>query len=313
MAFSFAVHGDIARCPYRFPGEVFVFTDPESHRASSAQLKSAMSGADHPDWSPRERVDPPCFMYLVNIPSHERSLNPSVARGLILIVCLGMLIGMGPCLAGAEQRPKQDSVITFDIPEQPLDSALEAYMQTTGLQVLYRSTLTSSLTSNGVRGRLTAREALEMLLAGSNLAARYTVDGAFTITAIPSGEVTAVQNPPPRRVIIDYDAFLATIQDRIIASLCGNAVTRPGRYRAALQFSIEPSGTLDDLSLLDSTGNVTRDRLIPDLLQGLMIGEAPPATMPQPVTMLIVPRRPEFPDECPDRRLQPDSLHDGLN
>jgi hypothetical protein len=62
---------------------------------------------------------------------------------------------------------------------QSLNAALEIYMQATGLQVLYRNALTASRISTPVVGRLTPRQALDELLVGTNLAARYS-DAAGT-------------------------------------------------------------------------------------------------------------------------------------
>lgn len=211
-------------------------------------------------------------------------------------------------MPGAAQSQATETL--FDIPAQPLDSALEAYMRATGLQGFYKSASTMSLTSHAVKGRFTSEEALEMLLAGTDLAARYPIEGTFTIVA-PSSERDALSRtrPPPLRITA-YNTFLGLVQGQVIASLCGNPATRPGSYRAALQISIGAAGVIDDASLLSTTGDVARDRVIADALLGVNIGEAPPPTMPQPVTMLISPRRPGAPDGCRDR-LSPGSFADG--
>jgi hypothetical protein len=192
------------------------------------------------------------------------------------------------------QSQASDQKIQFDIPAQPLDSALEAYMQATGLQVLYPSELATSRRSSPVTGQLTSRGAIEMLLSGTDLTIHYTADGAFTVRPLPAAPDHVAAGPR----FADYDAFLGRTQQRIIASLCRSLTTRPGSYRAVLQFSIAPAGFIDDASLLGSTGDTARDRAVMDLLRGLTIGQAPPANMPQPVTMLIGPRAPGGSDEC---------------
>ncbi|MDI4234817.1 STN domain-containing protein [Bradyrhizobium sp. Arg237L] len=182
--------------------------------------------------------------------------------------------------------------IEFDIPAQPLDVALEAYIQATGLQILYKSALTASRNSSPVTGKFTPQRAIERLLAGTDLAASHTSEGAFTIRPL------AVE--PDRAVgaqrVVDYDAFLGLTQQRIIRSLCQNAMTRPGGYRAALQFSIGSTGLIEDPALLDTTGDDVRDRSLRGALWGLSIGQSPPANMPQPVTMIIARR--SYQDEC---------------
>jgi hypothetical protein len=211
---------------------------------------------------------------------------------LVLCIAVAILLwNVAPCWAQSRASIRE---MQFDIPEQPLDAALEAYIQVTGLQVLYQSALVMSRSSTAVRGQFTSEKAIERLLAGTNLVARYTAEGAFTI----GPPASAQDDAPIGRKIVDYDLFLGRAQQRIVASLCRNAITRPGNYRAVLQFSIGPAGLVDGALLLGSTGDEARDRLVPNLLRGMAIGQAPPPAMPQPVTMLIAPRGAEFADEC---------------
>jgi hypothetical protein len=182
----------------------------------------------------------------------------------------------------------QSPEISFDIPAQPLDAALEAYTRATGLQVLYRNALTVSRTSAAVSGRFTPQAALDRLLSGTNLAARYTTESAFTLIAVTVAEKT----------VLEYDVFLGGVQQRIVASLCGGSTTRPGDYRVALQFSIGPTGALYGTSLLGSSGDHVRDQAIAAALTGLVVGHGPPVDMPQPVTMLIRPGRVGGESDC---------------
>jgi TonB family protein len=218
-------------------------------------------------------------------------------RGVLLFaVWLGVSVGLNS-VASLAQQGSGAARVEFDIAAQPLDQALETYMQATGLQVLYRSDLTASLTSNVVRGRLEPREALHQLLTGTGLTARYTAEGAFTVVATAVGGARDAM-PSPGRLVADYESYLGYVQQQIIASLCRNTATRLGQYRAALQFTIGPSGNLEDASLIGSTGDAARDGTIARVLQTVAVDAAPPAQMPQPVTMLIVPRQDGRPDEC---------------
>ncbi|MEW6644097.1 MAG: STN domain-containing protein [Pseudomonadota bacterium] len=185
-------------------------------------------------------------------------------------------------LAHAEHAPMGPD-LAFDIPAQPLDGALESYMQTTGLQVLYASALSASRVSAQVRGRLSSREALDELLVGTGLAARTTAEGAFTLVALtrPRGV--------PSRQVASFESYLGRVQDEIIAALCRHPGTRPGSYRAALQFSIGAAGTIREAALLGPSGDASRDEEIVARLRGLRVGQAVPRDMPQPVTMLISP------------------------
>lgn len=220
---------------------------------------------------------------------------------LLFVLCVIVTTICADWLMTPAHAQSQGPETFFDIPEQPLDAALEAYMRATGLQGFYKSISTTSFRSSAVKGWLSPREALDALLTGTNLTVRYPIDGAFTIVAPPDEHGVAVQASPPGRRIIDYNAFLGVVQDRIMVSLCQYPTTRPGPYRAALQFSIGSTGVINDALLLDTTGDALRDRAITKALRGLIVGDAPPPAMPQPITMLVKPRRPGFPDDCHDR------------
>lgn len=220
--------------------------------------------------------------------------NDVVARLRRHFLCLATLSFVVPIAQPARAQPREPE-LQFDIPAQPLDVALEAYMQITGLQVLYKSALTNARVSPGLKGRFTPRQALSKLLAGTSLTARYTTESAFTL--LPA----SIARARPVRRIDSYEAYLGDAQNHIVAALCKDAATRPGTYRVALQFSIGQSGLIGDAFLLDTTGDRIRDQAIVAALHGLPIGEGPPTNMPQPVTMLISPRASGLPDEC--RRL----------
>ncbi|MFW7268159.1 TonB-dependent siderophore receptor [Gluconacetobacter sp. Hr-1-5] len=63
------------------------------------------------------------------------------------------------------------SLRNFDIPAQPLSAALMRFVQQAGLQVTADSALLRGVNTSGVHGRLTPRQALGQLLAGTGLAA----------------------------------------------------------------------------------------------------------------------------------------------
>lgn len=68
----------------------------------------------------------------------------------------------------------------FDIPAQPLISALTAFAQRTGLRLAYGAELAEGIASPGVSGEMTAQEALKRLLSGTGLTWRFT--DARTVT-----------------------------------------------------------------------------------------------------------------------------------
>lgn len=85
-----------------------------------------------------------------------------------------------PWLAG--QLAQAEQVRTFDIPAQQLSDALAAFGQQADLQVAVDSALVSGRESPGVQGSYTPRQALERLLAGTDLAYRFPEAATVTLS-----------------------------------------------------------------------------------------------------------------------------------
>ena len=68
----------------------------------------------------------------------------------------------------------------FDIAPQPLASALIRFSETTGVQLFFDASMARDLQSPGVKGTLTAEDALGRLLSGTGLSYRFT--NATTVT-----------------------------------------------------------------------------------------------------------------------------------
>jgi iron complex outermembrane recepter protein len=129
-----------------------------------------------------------------------------MVRGVLpALAVVGALMG-GTALA-QERR--------FDIPPQPLASALSSYAQVTGLRLAYPAGLAAARRSPGVSGSLEPRDALLRLLAGTGLAPREADGGAVTLVALPEAaprsaedgavqlpEVQVIDNAGPRNGII---------------------------------------------------------------------------------------------------------------
>jgi secretin/TonB-like protein len=185
----------------------------------------------------------------------------------------------------------------FDIPSQPLELALDAYGAASRLQVLYESALTAGRRSAELKGTYTQQAALQQLLSGTGLDFNVTADRAFTLVLVPT-------RPPleQSRPIADYSQFLGGVQTGLIAALCRRPETRPGAYRLALQFWIGGSGQIETPHLLSSTGVASRDAAITGMLERMALGQAPPAGMPQPITMVLRAGARGGDDECAGAR-----------
>jgi iron complex outermembrane receptor protein len=77
-----------------------------------------------------------------------------------------------------------DSTQAFSIPAQPLSAALFAYSEQASIQVMATTADLADITTQGVSGKQTAREALEALLRGTGL--KFKVVSAAAVTLEPS-------------------------------------------------------------------------------------------------------------------------------
>jgi iron complex outermembrane receptor protein len=122
-----------------------------------------------------------------------------VALGLLL----SCLIGSVPVAALAQDQPPtgiqhllEEKV--YDIPPQPLGSALNEFAETSGLQASFPSDLAAGRHSVGVTGRYTAEKALEALLVGTGLTHRYVNTNTVTLQRVEdAGTLTVAANEQP--------------------------------------------------------------------------------------------------------------------
>lgn len=208
----------------------------------------------------------------------------------------------------AEEGPlaRAGRTIAFRIPAQSLAGALQAYGQTTGIQVLYESNSALGRTSVAVEGTYAADEALNLLLTGTELKVRYIRPDAITL-ALPS--VEGVGYAPPAAPLATSDLSLGRLRVRrngdaddaarlqdysqrvqmdIHNALRKNARTRDGNYRAVLDIWIDPARTIERTEIFRSTGDHERDVAVLAALRGLTISKPAPANTPQPVRVAIV-------------------------
>lgn len=233
------------------------------------------------------------------------ALRPSAVvtnfRGVALAVATASST-VAPIPASAQQDAAGQ--IAFDIPAQPLPLALGAFSHATGQAVLVDEILTSGRQSAAVKGWLAPGLALETLLQGSGLAVRYVNAGSFTLAPAGVARGSAPQSVARDAGIgadgrpSDYRSYFAAVQASLRAALCQRQETRPGLYRVGLRLWLGPSGAVTRSELLSSTGNRNRDAMLAQVLSTVIIDEPPPATLPQPVTVVLMGHRPETADEC---------------
>jgi len=210
-----------------------------------------------------------------------------VVRSWVLALAAVCLVS-----ASALAEPLESRVQTFDLPSQPLDSALRSFCDLTGIQLLYESARTTGRWSSPLTGTFTTQAALQRLLKGTGLVARTTASEAFTLvpdeSAPPSPDRTEASALPldMPRMWRPFFPFLGSAQADIIAALCAANLLHPGQGSLSVRFRIAPSGGIAPVRLLHSSGDRVRDAAVIEALNRLTL-DSPPPNLPQPVTLSI--------------------------
>lgn len=188
--------------------------------------------------------------------------------------------------------------IRFDLPAQPLAQTLQVFGRMTELAVIVPSPLLEGRTSAPVSGSYLPRDALRLVLAGTGLRAEFTGVDEAIIAPDPDAPVPASAAVP---VVIPassidgmpdgpgYSAYAAMVQTRLTEALCASDLTRPGDYRLVAQLRLNDAGTVVASDLVESTGLPSRDAAIAQRLRTLTLDAAPPAGLPEPITILLRP------------------------
>jgi hypothetical protein len=209
----------------------------------------------------------------------------------VLVIAMSLFIALKTAVHA--QQGGTSVEIEFNIPSQPLESALDAYSEASRLQILYETALTAGRRSAELKGKYPQETALRVLLSGTGLDFTFTEDRAFTL-------VPAKLQPPNEssRSIASYNQFLGGVQAGVMTALCRRSETRPSGFRLAFQFWISDSGAIRNPHLLSTTGLASRDAAVMDVLARVVFDRSPPAGMPQPVTMVLGARPYGRDDEC---------------
>ncbi|HXH46565.1 MAG TPA: hypothetical protein VNK51_22355 [Bradyrhizobium sp.] len=181
-----------------------------------------------------------------------------------------------------------ESTVAFDIPSLAIEDALLAFGAASGIEVFVDGSAVVGLRSSPVKGMLTARRALEVLLTGTGLKAHSVGERAISLS---------VEAKPGRGA--DFRDYSALLQQTALRRLCVMPELRLGSFRIAMTFRISPSGAVETPTLLSSTGDSARDSRIVKALQAMTVAK-PPAALPQPVIMVILPRASSETGDCAD-------------
>lgn len=228
-------------------------------------------------------------------------------------------LAMSALLLGSPMRPanaqKSDGSVPaasrmrlFNIPAQPLRSALEAYGSVTGYQIIYDSRLAEGRRSTAVVGLFAPDTALRMMLVGTDLAMRFSGPGDVTILSLaqlraetarnaaadpdrPNGELMLdtlhVDVAPGAAARADFTAYGRTARTEIGRALRENDFTAHRIYQVQIDFWVDDKGKVRRPVLLRPAGQRVLDRAILDVIRAIVMREPPPAGMPQPIRVTI--------------------------
>jgi hypothetical protein len=199
---------------------------------------------------------------------------------LMLMFCVAVTVFASSGFA--QNPPGPESSTDFDIPAQPLATALEAFSAASRYQILVAEHDLATIRSNAVKGVLPPREALARMISGTGLKAKFTAAYAAIIVLDAHSASIVV---PSRKDEADYNA---TLQNAVMVALCEDTATYPGSYRAALDLWVTSAGRIERAALLNSTGDPVRDKRIVAAVR-VLNAPPPPPGLPQPTTLLVLP------------------------
>jgi hypothetical protein len=213
---------------------------------------------------------------------------------LVLVAWIGASISQisplaaGEVMASTESRFATSMPVSFDIPAQPLVSALNTYSSVMHMGLFYDGALVTGRQSSPVQGALSPPDALRRLLNGTGLVARVTDVETITISrpdASPAQELAAVKSRST-----GYWPYLSRIQVSVREAFCRHGATQSETGDVLLRFWIGPTGAVARAELSTPGGAGVLNAAYAEVISKLDVGQSPPPNMPQPVTMMIMAR-----------------------
>lgn len=224
-------------------------------------------------------------------PTHRRAATGNALSACLLMTLMTLMTFVRPAASADGADATAHAPLRFDLPAQPLDAALVAFGEVTGYSVLVSSQLAAGRVASPVRGDYTPAEALQRLLAGTQLGARFSGSNAFTLLALADAPVAPAPVPAESaQAPTPLQGYAAVLQRSLTRALCRLHPDAFGRYRLAFQLWLDERGKVRDVHVLVPSGVEQRDRAVLQRLRSLLMDGAPPASLPQPLTILLTPR-----------------------
>lgn len=202
-------------------------------------------------------------------------------RCMIVWCMIALSAGLLVRRAIAQPLPANEEV-PFDIDAQPLADALVGYARIAGVEILMDDGIVAGRRSDAISGTFHPTVALRRMLANTGLEIRYVDRGTITLVPhhLPNGDAGDLDDR--------YASFTVALQAAVAQTMCSYDGPLPGSGRVTAQLWIAPSGAVARTLMLASDGN--DDAAIVRRLDTLKVGQAPPAGLPQPATIVFARR-----------------------
>ena len=123
-------------------------------------------------------------------PRHPESRPASMLAVGVRAIVAGIFLSMLSWAGAAEPSRKH-----YNVPADSADHSLKLFSEQAGLEVIFSTRVARAVKTNAVKGEMTARQALDGMLAGTTLVVvQDATSGAFTVTPRRAHESSA--EPP---------------------------------------------------------------------------------------------------------------------
>lgn len=237
---------------------------------------------------------------MTRLPHHFGAHGTAIVVLTVAIIAF-MLAGSHPVLAQTRGETHR-----FDIPAQPLAGALAEFATVSGVDIAYRQSLATDGRSSPVHGEYPAPVALQMLLRGTGLAARFTGPRAVIIFAPGAVDAVAPRRgasaaPSLRLDMAEVRApvmvgkpdrsghyrYAVAVQSEIRELLRTDGAYEGRAFRLEIRILVDKGGVIRDVSIRRASGEPARDRHVVAALTGRVLSSPPPRDLAEPLTFEV--------------------------